>query len=448
MSFTHIDGGRFSPIGSGKPVNPLEGAISESNEELSKAIEGQVPERTSSTGSLNAQPRTPFFSTQMLFPIKRVFINLFLSTSLKEPSSSKSEATTGSSPTERSDTPSSLELSTFTPSNRSRSSSIESQESSRPFSMSSQTSANSSKASAQAFYDFSTFSENKKITLTHENEKLLGASQDQGGHGGTLKGPLEINGKTEQVFLKPFDGVEAKNYELIQEHAPDLAKFMPQVHGLATDTKGSKFLIMENTRLALDEQGQPKALEQYGDIKIAGKIPGLDNLICDQSEMQTTRGKSKGFLDYTQMKKGAEQAPGFMFYKDSAFLGKAGRLLNFKNSESNLHEKLMTAKPDKEVLGKLITELRSLKLALEKSPIALIGGSIIIVEDGNGGLKPKLIDPAHVQYNPELKDKIEGDQTHLYFGDEKTFENRKLSNIQGLNNLCNALENLRAKLKD
>lgn len=294
----------------------------------------------------------------------------------------------------------------------------------------------SAKAISRAeFYSFDKINL-PKIALTETQEKSLGASIDQGGHGGTLKGALEIDGNSHEVFLKPFDGVEAKNYELIQKNSPDLAKFMPTVHGLATDTKGRQFLIMENTRVGSDQ----KELKQYGDIKIAGKVEGLKgkNLICDQEEMMATRGRAKGRGDYKQMEIGANKAPGFMFYKDSSLLGKLGRIFNFKNSKSNLHDKLKEAKPTSQVIRNLVNDLSKLQSALSKSGVVLIGGSIIIVEDGKGGLKPKLIDPAHVQYDPSQKDKF-GNSEGIYYGGADVFKDRRESNKIGITNLIQAI---------
>lgn len=292
--------------------------------------------------------------------------------------------------------------------------------------------------SRQEFYDYSN-SGLQHIILSLEQERNLGASIDQGGHGGTLKGPLVINGETQQVFLKPFDGVEAKNYELLQKKTSQVSDFMPKVHGVTTDSRGRKFLVMENARI--DTQGQE--LKQYGDIKIAGKVSGfnIDNLICDQGEMIETRGKKKGRFDYYQMKSGADKAPGFMFYKDGAFLGKAGRILEFKNSTENLQKKLREANPTKEDLMRLGNEILLLRDALKESGVALIGGSVIIVEDEQGGLKPKLIDPAHVQYDPSKKE-VFGEQEGLYYGDKAMFKARQESNQVGLLALHKAIVSL------
>ncbi len=308
---------------------------------------------------------------------------------------------------------------------------------SRPPSPSSEV-RSSPKPSSDDLKNFYSFSKSKfpQINLSREQITALTPSKDQGGHGGTFKGPLTLEGTTHQVFLKPFDGVETKNYELIQSKSPKLSEFMPKIHGLTTIGK-KQFLIMENTRIS----GDGNELKQYGDIKIAGKVKGLDNLIADQEEMLATRGKKKSYGDYTQMKAGANKAPGFLFYKDDPVVGAVGRFLHFPNSKENLHKKLKEAKPTEAQLLKLASKITKLQSCLKDSGIALIGGSVIIIQDEQGNLHPKLIDPAHVQYDPSSKENSE-DQRCLFLGTEEKFLARRESNTIGLTDLYTAILDL------
>lgn len=274
--------------------------------------------------------------------------------------------------------------------------------------------------------------ENYKLEAAQWDE--LGASEDQGGHGGTLKGKLTLkNGQEAEVFLKPFDGVEAKNYELIARMTDGkLDAFLPKIHGRVTDSRGKQFLIMENTL-----HGQRK---QFGDIKIAGKVRGLDNPIADQDEMVFTRGKKKSSLNFWQMNHDAAAAPDFMFAKDMPVLGKAGRFFNYQHSENSLRVALREADLTAEGLHRLAGRIRELNNLLSESPVALIGGSVMIIRNEDGEAIPMLIDPAHVQYDPALKDRF-GD-CGAFYGEPDKFELRKASGRLGLEALEQSIERL------
>lgn len=262
-------------------------------------------------------------------------------------------------------------------------------------------------------------------------------SQDLGGHGGNLLVDAVLtHGEICHLFLKPYDEVEGRNYEIIKRHAPEVAKFMPHVYGAVT-IEGKKYLVMENTRI--DNKGNK--LKQLVDAKIAGKLPSRPdfNPIADQNEIKTTRGYEKGYLDYAQMKLGADWSPDYMVYTGY----KMFRIANFSSSEKNLIDSLAGVKLKE--LKELVLQLDQIKQAVEESPIAFIGASVIFVMDPQGKVKPIVIDPAHIQVDPDAKSRVENsfneesDRSHIYFGNSQDYKDRKISNQTGFNALINTV---------
>lgn len=260
------------------------------------------------------------------------------------------------------------------------------------------------------------------------------APKDLGGHGGTVKG--NYNGKP--VFGKPMDPVEYLNYQTIRDHASDLADYFPGIEGRTKRNDGKEFMVMENLRM--DENGNE--VIQLADIKIAGHVEGLDNPIYDPGETRHTRGKVKNRANAWQMEYGAKSSPGYMIAEDSKFFGKAGRLRNYARSEELLKRSL--SNHSKEQINGLIDDLKKIKKAMKKSPIAFIGASIIFLKNTEGKLIPKLIDPAHIQVDPRRTDIKD---TRLYRGDHDKYKLQKQSNEVGIQALIDALVSISSDKK-
>jgi hypothetical protein len=273
----------------------------------------------------------------------------------------------------------------------------------------------------------------------------LKESVDKGGHGGTMRAKVTLDNQTYFLFLKPLDEVESRNYTVINHYSPEISAFMPKIYGITT-VNGTSYMMMENTRMTIgpkDEDGNPVdprgvSLEQLADIKLAGKVDGLDNPIANQDEMHTTRGKYKNVADYQQMKAGALSAPNYMVVPEGS---KFTRIFGYKNSQENLRALIKNAGLTLEQINKLKDDLNALKSAMISSPFAFIGASVIFVTQEDGSLKPILIDPAHVQLSRELFGqnalvKLVGrDSVKLYFGDDNTFSMQRQSNNIALDSL-------------
>lgn len=280
----------------------------------------------------------------------------------------------------------------------------------------------------------------KQVVDKHLKGFGLGASQDLGGHGGTKLVTVNEGGQKHELFLKPKDEVELRNYKIINQLDPNLSKFMPRVYGeIRIDNK--EYLVMENTRKSQEGHG----LKQLADIKLSGKIDGKSefNPIYDKNETVTTRGKEKGRLNAWQMGKGAALAPdGFMV----AHGPKIARLFNYRNSSENLRKSLQNASSDN--LLKLGKSLKEIQDVLDKSPIALIGASIILVEQEDQSIKALLIDPAHIQVDESKRQDVESnlsseEHAKVYYGkpevEEDRFSDQKQSNINALKGLVGVI---------
>lgn len=214
-------------------------------------------------------------------------------------------------------------------------------------------------------------------------------SQDKGGHGGNFKARIVLpNGEVHQLFLKKQDEVEARNYRVLERIAPGLLEFSPQIYG-SVMINGTKYLVMENTRLTAESE----SLEQLNDIKLAGKLRQRPefNPIANQEEITITRGTKKGWLDERQMAKGAASSPDYMIAHENPLK----RLFNYQYSRENLKSSLNSIPPEER--RKLILEICRLQEALDNSPVALIGASIILIKQQDGSIRPILLDFAHIQ---------------------------------------------------
>ena len=256
----------------------------------------------------------------------------------------------------------------------------------------------------------------------------IASSQDLGGHRKNLLATVTLStGQTHHLFLKPRDETEARNYAIIQKLAPKVAQFMPRVYG-EVRIGDQSYLVLANTRM--DANGSP--LKQLADTKLAGKISRSDfNPIADQEEMRTTRGEEKGWFDYTQMQIGAASAPHYM----SATGAKLFRIFNYHTSEGMLLDALEGI--DSKNLQRLKSSIKDMYKALAESPIALIGASVIFVKQSDGTITPLLIDPAHMQVDPTKREEMgaflpDRELSKVYFGKEKTYEERKASNAVAL----------------
>lgn len=259
-----------------------------------------------------------------------------------------------------------------------------------------------------------------------ENFLGLAKSVDMGGHGGTFCVKMRLENQDHYLFLKPFNEAEARNYQVIKTQSLELQNFMPKVYGEATLGK-KQYLVMSNTRI--DEHGHP--LKQLLDIKLSGKVKGLDNPIANQDEMIKTQGKAKNFLDYMQMKFGADYAPDYMIASKGYRLL---RLFHYSYSKKALI-KALKGEPQERV-HELKERLEELKHALEKSPLAFIGASIILIKNNDGSIKPLLIDPAHLQVNPKESDHplLQGIK-NIYFGTNDQYRLQRKSNSRSLKSL-------------
>ena len=260
-------------------------------------------------------------------------------------------------------------------------------------------------------------------------------SIDLGGHGGNLTAEITTESGTKYLFLKPKDPVEALNYKIIQKIAPEVAKFMPTVYG-EVQVGGKAYLVMQNTRVS--EHGNK--LEQIADIKLAGKVPGLKNPIANQAEIKTTRQRKKSALTLLQMGLGARLAPDYMI----ALKGpKAFRLVNYGLSRSTLQKSLKGLTNHQQ--NELRNKLRAIQTALYRSPVALIGASIILVKDpNNGDVTPILIDPAHIEVNVDQAKVVEELRTTndpAVFYSAKDDPEQKIETLQKSSN-WNALRSL------
>lgn len=257
---------------------------------------------------------------------------------------------------------------------------------------------------------------------------LLGfeKSVDLGGHGGNICIKMKMDNQNHYLFLKKFDETEARNYQVIKALSPKLLDYMPKVYGEAT-LGTQKFLIMENTRV--DDHGN--SLKQLLDIKLAGKVEGLENPIANQEEMVATRGTEKNILDYEQMKIGAEFSPDYMIASKGL---RAFRVFNYSKSKEALIHALQNEPLEKKEL--LLNELKKLKRALEDSPVAFIGASIILIKQSDGSIKPLLIDPAHMQVDPKERDSyfyVLRGVKNIYYGTDKKYNLQRISNFRALN---------------
>ncbi len=247
----------------------------------------------------------------------------------------------------------------------------------------------------------------------HLQKSGIEGSKDMGGHGGTYLASVSIGKTNYPVFLKPIDETEARNYSIINKLAPDVAKFMSRFYG-EVEIEGKRYLVLENIR-----KGKESTFEQLADIKLAGKVEGRKfNPIADQKEMQITRGETKNRFDFFQMGAGAKKATfGFMVASGPKCL----RIFNYSKSKENVLNALQGVSSEK--LCELKINIRKLQNALMKSPIALIGASIIFLKLGDGSVKPLLIDPAHMVVSSDKKEEILGllpqeEQNKVYYGGE------------------------------
>lgn len=220
----------------------------------------------------------------------------------------------------------------------------------------------------------------------------LQKSKDQGGHGGAIKIVPAV--QDQFLFLKPkmADGAEARNYEVIKTNSA-LARWMPSVHGEVT-VDNRPFLVMENIRKSKNGAD----LTQLVDIKLSKQLDGLMNPIVSDAEMVHTRGKKKPLLTRLWMAFVSTIAPGYLITNGGI------RLFDYILSKRILRKSL--ANISKEHLGKLIADLRSMKSDMEKSGIAFIGASVVLVHQDDGSVKPILIDPAHIQCSRALAPQI------------------------------------------
>ena len=254
------------------------------------------------------------------------------------------------------------------------------------------------------------------------------ASQDLGGHGGNYRMTVYDGNTPYHLFLKPLDRIEYNNYILLQQFP--LSQFLIPIYG-TVEISGNHYLVMQNVRK--DQDGSE--IKQLADLKLAGvpiDAPSDFNPICSQKEMKHTRGVEKSLFDFTQMNIGARNSPGFLHHMGLS----AERILHYPASKKHLQQELMPLEID--ALRELKKDLEELRAVLRQSPVALIGGSVILIKDAKGHVQPMLIDPAHIQVDPNYSSP---NINPLYYsGDEYDYALQKQSNQIGMDALIDAVQ--------
>ena len=217
-------------------------------------------------------------------------------------------------------------------------------------------------------------------------------SKDVGGHGGAIRSKKPIDGK--YLFLKPktADGTESTNYKIINMDK-DLAKWMPKVYG-EMEINGRSYLVMENMRKSVDGS----EMQQLVDIKLAGKVDGLNKAIANSKEMKITRGGKKSAVTKLWMRFVTSIAPHYLITNGGI------RLFDYFQSKTLLKESL--AGISSEHLEKLLEDLIQMQRDIAQSGIAFIGASIALIRQKDGSVKPVLIDPAHIQCSNDLNQQV------------------------------------------
>lgn len=244
------------------------------------------------------------------------------------------------------------------------------------------------------------FNKVAKAEFTHFH--VQPSSGDGGGHGGNLQVTATSAKGKKHFFLKPLDvsrPAELHNYEYINktDACDDLRQHMIGVHGKVKirnqETKEEHYyLVMDDA--CKDDDG--KKWKTVSDTKLAGKIKGMNPIACRNEIKKTDR--KKGLLDFLQMWFGCLTAPNFLVYKGQL------RILHFWRSKENFEKSIEDAGIAH--LKQLKDDLEKMEKAMEKSRVAFIGASVIILQEIDpstgkpkigGALKAKLIDPAHIQ---------------------------------------------------
>ena len=256
-------------------------------------------------------------------------------------------------------------------------------------------------------------------------DAALEDSTDLGGHGNTKFVDLTIPGHAQSspIFLKPFDLIEARNYQKLIKIKSPLLKHMPKIYGEIT-REGTKYLVMENLK--------PGAITQLADIKLAGKLDDDANFnpIACKGELKAT-GKHKSSFSYNQMKLGANSAPHYMIAENMRLLKEKGRLFNYRNSRSYLNQALQEAKPEE--IERLKEQIVELLEYIKSSEVAFIGVSLALLKNERDQLSFKMIDPAHVVLDGTSKEKG-------FYSDAVNYAKYKASNIKALEQIRSDLE--------
>jgi hypothetical protein len=267
-----------------------------------------------------------------------------------------------------------------------------------------------------------------------EIKEALGIEQsiDLGGHGGTFKGRIEVDGAFRYLFLKPKDEVEYRNYQIIQRLAPEVAKFMPEVYGEIHIGEKS-YIVMENIRI--NQEGED--LVQLADIKVSGKSEDdpYFNPIANQAEMMATRGLKKNLFDYWYMQLCSQSADDFMINKGEKY----ERLFNYSRSKELFMELLNSI--SLVGLKNLIGSMATLQRVMHQCPISFIGASITPVIDSKGNVRIVFVDPSHIQVRSSEKQRLPSDlQENTYFSDDEKY---KESNFKGMGAIINAINEVK-----
>lgn len=250
--------------------------------------------------------------------------------------------------------------------------------------------------------------------ILHLEKETLESASGLAGHGGLMKASVKVEGNDHHLILKPLDRVEHANYDLIKRQAATLGALLPRMYGVVS-VKGQEYMVLQD----LTKGKEP--FKPIADIKLAGKVEGLENPVVDQGEMLATRGRKKGRLVDFVMAQGAKVAPDFMFVTGGH---RRLRALDYAKSKENLLQALEGC--SKEDLQDLEEQLEQLTNELKKSPFAFIGASVLLLKSKSGALKLVMIDPAHLGCKESVQ------EPGVYTPSPDQFARQKESNMRAL----------------
>jgi hypothetical protein len=246
------------------------------------------------------------------------------------------------------------------------------------------------------------------------------ASGALGGKGGTRKQDINMNGEQVNLFLKPLEESEYRNYQGIALLS-QMAQHMPQIYGKIEDVQlgGDKapgaYLVMQNTI--------PPGSKQLCDLKAAYETKELRNeakrsALADPRELEATNHKKKSAFSFGHMKffsgvvTARSKLKGWMNVEKAKIDRPRGYYQSAEKTQKDL-EGISSAN-----LFALLGSLEQIRTSFLNSPsVGFIGFSIIFVQDQQGSVKPYLIDPAHVVFGGDKARELIKEK-NMYVDDE------------------------------